>query len=128
MIYIFDDNKHGQLSLNYKFDYIEYFQKEKEYIRHFSSHTDYRSEEIFENADCVLIHYSFPDDIKTGYIKAKCKELSIPLVVFSNQYTGTVFANNDKNVISEIKKDRMYFNFVHFVDYYIEKKKSVLNY
>jgi hypothetical protein len=119
MIYIFDDNKHGQLSSNYKIDFLEFFRNNSTIIKHISEHSDYRLSELLNYAKCVLIHYSFPDDLKTEHVKAICKENNIPLVIFSNQYTGTVFASDKRNYISQIKKDRLYFNLNHFIDNYI---------
>jgi len=119
MIYIFDDNKHGQLSANYKIDFLEFFRNKSTIIKHISEHSDYRISELLNDAKCVLIHYSFPDDLKTEQVKAICKENDIPLVIFSNQYTGTVFASDKRNYISQIKKDRLYFNLNHFIENYI---------
>jgi len=121
MIYIFDDNKHAQLSVNYRINYIKFFEKNKSVIKHISQHSDYKISELTDNAKCVLIHHSFPNDIETDRVKAICKEYNIPLVVFSNQYTGTIFAPGKSNYISQIKKDRMYFNLNHFVENFIKK-------
>ncbi len=126
MIYIFDDNKHGQLSANYHIDYIQYFNKKSDFVKYISSHNEYELSNLLGNAKCVLIHYSFPDVLETERIKANCKEQDIPLVVFSNQYTGTIFSNNQKKHIFEIKKDRMYFNFTHFVNHYIKQNEIEL--
>mgnify|MGYP006291564731 CR=1 FL=1 len=119
MIYIFDDNIYGQLSSNYRINYIDYFEEKSEYLIHIKSHNQYQLSDLLKTAHCVLIHHSFPDEIETGRIQANCKEQGIPLVIFSNQYTGTVFYDEKKMAISQIKKDRMYYNLMHFVDKYI---------
>lgn len=121
MIYLFDDNKYNQLTTNYKFDFLEYFSRNSEFITYIKSHDDYKLEPLFKLADCILLHQSFPDEIKTGKIKALCKKENVPLVIFSNQYTGTIYDDAAKNHIKQIKKDRMYFNFQYFIENYIEK-------
>lgn len=118
MIYIFDDNKHGQLAVNYRINYVEFFKNNTLVIKHISEHSENEISELIKYSKCVLIHHSFPNDIETERVKAVCKENNIPLVVFSNQYTGTVFAQESKNYIAQIKKDRMYFNLSHFVEHY----------
>lgn len=122
MIYLFDDDKYGQMSMNYKIDFKTELQKYSEYITHFISHNDYSGLNFLDNAKSVLIHNSFPDSLKTERIKAECKLRNISLVVFSNQFTGTVFSDENKRHISEIKKDRMYFNLLPFIDYYKDKE------
>lgn len=126
MIYIFDDNKHGQLSANYKIDFLDFFRNNSTIIKHISAHFDYRLSELLNDAKCVLIHNSFPDDLKTEDVKAICKENNIPLVIFSNQYTGTVFASDKRNYISQIKKDRLYYNLHHFIENYINNDEVKL--
>lgn len=123
MIYLFDDNKYGQLSTNYKVDFLEYFSNNTCYIKHIKTHDEYNLKLLLRNADCVLIHQSFPDEIKSGIVKASCKKEGIPIVTFSNQYTGTVFADTNRTHIDQIKKDRLYFNFIHFMVDYVESGK-----
>lgn len=123
MIYLFDDNKYGQLSTNYKIDFLEYFSNNSCYIKHIKSHDEYNLKILLRNADCVLIHQSFPDEIKSGNVIASCKKEGIPIVTFSNQFTGTVFDDINRANIDQIKKDRLYFNFIHFMEYYVEAGK-----
>lgn len=120
MIYIFDDNKYGQLSTNYKIDFLQYFKTKGTCIVHVKTHKDYHLETLLYNAAAVMVHQSFPDEIKTGVVKLSCRKKGIPSVTFSNQYTGTVYSDTGKKHIEQIKKDRLYFNFTHFIDYFEE--------
>lgn len=126
MIYIFDDNKYGQLSTNYKIDFLQYFELKSSFLIHVKTHGDYHLETLLGNAAVLIIHQSFPDELKTGVVKASCKKKGIPTVTFSNQYTGTVYSGTDKKHIEQIKKDRLYYNLTHFIDYYEKFRKPNL--
>jgi hypothetical protein len=120
-IYHFDDNQHGQMSKNYRFDFIEKL-GDYEFL-HFSSENI--NIEDWDNVDCVMIHDSFPDeDFKNNLIQ-NAKQKSIPVVIFSNQYTNTEFEflKNQINGIKAIKKDRFYDNLIDFLESYKDEKK-----
>lgn len=107
------------MSQNYMIDYNAELEKHSQWIKHYRNHHEYETlDDIINTAKCILIHNSFPDTIETERIKAEAKKNNIPLVVFSNSFTGTVFENDSKTAIKEIKKDRMYFHLLYFLNEY----------
>ncbi len=118
MIYLIDDNKYGQMSENYKFDFTSI-------LKTYSSFVDWRKiisfndiDLIISNAACILIHDSLDaKEDKDGLI-AIAKKKRIPYCLFSNGFTATIF---DGDSITEIKKDRLYNNLLAFIDYYSAK-------
>jgi hypothetical protein len=124
MIYIFDDNRFGQMSLNYQVDYLKELPKYN-FVTHFQKHS--RNTEgygFLENAIAVFIHDSFPngdnysDSEHKKEIVARAINLKIPYVIFSNQFAVTVFDAVNVNSIKSIKKDRFYHNLMSFLDDY----------
>ena len=121
MIYLFDDNRFGQMSLNYDVDYLRELPKYAT-ITHFQKHgRDTEGYDFLQNAQAVFIHDSFPNGDDYGdsehrkEIVARSKYRKIPYVVFSNQFSSTVFDEDTENSIKALKKDRFYFNLLGFL-------------
>ena len=122
MIYLFDDN----YSTNYK----KLIDKEyKNVIMHYEEYP-LSIRDFFEKIEisAILLHDSWVD---TGVQKnqkdeivALCKKNNVPFIVFSNQFIKTVY--DDNNNIREIKKDRMYFYIIDFLEEY--KKTKLINF
>ena len=121
MIYLIDDNKHGQMSENYGVDFTQELQNYSDFIVWKSAIT---IDEIANCAlilSCILIHDSFEEPVKSEIIDL-AKKQKVPCVVFSNGFTATIFENS-LNVT--IKKDRMYHNLLPFLEYF--KNKGIID-
>lgn len=130
MIYLFDDNRYGQMSLNYNVDFLKELPKYN-FIVHFQKHSRNTEGYAFlDNATAVFIHDSFPngDDYSDSEhrkeIVAQAKSKKIPYAIFSNQFAITVFDDLNDNSIKAIKKDRFYYNLIDFLHDY--EQNSVL--
>jgi hypothetical protein len=126
MIYLFDDDKYGQMARNYAVNYSQELLNYTSVIRHFNVHAYGSIEEVLATASAILIHTSFPEKYETDLLMAQCKNRRIPLVEFSNQYSGTVYSAQQNTSVVKIKKDRMYYNLLPFVEHYRETGKISL--
>jgi hypothetical protein len=134
MIYLFDDNKYRQMSDNYAINYKEKIDIDyKDIIVHYEIYP-YSIKDFFDEKEisAILLHDSWVDTgsqkNQKDEIVARCKEGNIPFIVFSNQFIKTIYDEN--NNVKEIKKDRMYFYILNFLEDYKKTKKpnfSVLN-
>lgn len=114
-IYLFDDNQHGQMSKNYRFDFIQKL-KEYDFVLYFSVGQTID----WDDTACVMIHDSFPDsDYRENLIKI-AKPKNIPYVIFSNGCIQTTLLQKDliKIGIQGMKKDRFYDNLTDFLERY----------
>ena len=129
MIYLFDDNRHGQMSQNYILDFLQELPKYN-FVVHFQKHSRNTDGYAFlKSATAVFVHDSFPngdnysDSGHKQTIIEKAKLLKIPYVIFSNQFAVTVFDDLHANSIKAIKKDRFYYNLIDFLNDYEQNKK-----
>ncbi len=124
-IYLFDDNQYGQMSQNYRFDFIK---KLNEYP--FINYVSNRQQILdWDNTACIMIHDSFPDaDFKIELI-SQAKQCKIPFVIFSNGHinTNVLQVEELKIGIVGMKKDRFYDNLVPFLDSYMLDSKIDLD-
>ena len=58
MIYLIDDNKYGQMSENYKFDFTSELKSFEGFITWFETISGNDIDFILSNAGCILIHDS----------------------------------------------------------------------
>lgn len=133
MIYLFDDNLHGQMSQNYYgIDYIQELPKYSDIIKHISKYQDTEGYGFIKNAQAIFIHDSFPNDtdLNDSYLKSKivalAKDSKIPYIVFSNgaNFTVTVYDDINPNSIKRLKKDRLYYNLLNFLKYFQQNRDS----
>jgi hypothetical protein len=124
MIYLFDDNTYGQLSENYRVNYMIELPKHKDIITHFQKHDDKAGYDFIQTANALLVHDSFPNgdqysdsSHKTTMIEY-AKQEKIPYVLFSNSFTTTTYDENQPNSIATIKKDRFYYNLLSFIEHF----------
>ncbi len=124
MIYLFDDNTYGQLSENYRVNYMIELPKHSDLITHFQKHEDKSGYDFIKTADAVLIHDSFPNGAHYADSRHKeaiiwhAKRKKIPYVLFSNSFTNTTYDENLPPSIATIKKDRFYYNLLSFIEYF----------
>ena len=120
MIYLIDDNKFRQMSLNYQTDFEQEIKKYSSHITWKNSILKEDIDNIIQNAECILIHDSYnPLDIKNEIVE-KAKNANIPYVLFSNSYSSTITENTN---IAKIKKDLFYKNLLPFIDDIIANSK-----
>lgn len=113
MIYLIDDNKYKQMSLNYQTNFEVEIKKYSSYIEWKNNILKEDIDNIIQNAECILIHDSYnPLDIKNEIVE-KAKEANIHYVLFSNSYSSTITENTN---ITKIKKDLFYKNLLPFID------------
>jgi len=112
MIFLIDDNKYGQMSENYEVDFTQELEKYSDCIVWKSYVTVDEIQDLFVAASCILVHDSFDNNVKTEIIDFSRKQ-KIPFVIFSNGITATVF---EKNLPVRIKKDRLYYNLLTFIE------------
>ena len=117
MIYLIDDNKYGQMSENYGIDYTQELGKYSDCVIWKCKMINEEIKGIINTASCILIHDSFDEDIKNEIVSLSKNE-KIPYVIFSGSFTATVFEDNS---IIKIKKDRMYYNLLPFIDNFRDK-------
>jgi len=115
MIYLIDDNKYGQMSENYKFDFTKVLLTYDGLIIWFQKISDSDIDHVISNAACILIHDSLEEKEVKERIIAMAKNSKIPYCLFSNGFTATIL---DFDSIKEIKKDRFYNNLISFLNYY----------
>lgn len=119
-MYLIDDNKHGQMLLNYKIDFSKAPFKDYIEIKWLQDLSPTNFELIKKDATCILIHDSLDEKEKKEYLIAMAKDRKIPYCTFSNGFTATEFNGES---ISEIKKDRFYLNFEAFLKHFKLEKK-----
>jgi hypothetical protein len=113
MIYLIDDNKYGQMSENYKFDFTSILQSFSNEIKWLQTVSTKDIDMLISNASCILIHDSVnPKEDKERLI-AMAKKSNIPYCIFSNGFAATIFEGES---IKEIKKDRLYNNLLVFIN------------
>ena len=122
MIYLIDDNKYGQMSENYKFDFTSELKSFEGFITWFETISGNDIDFILSNAGCILIHDSLEAKENKERIIAIAKKSNIPYCLFSNGFVATIFEGDS---IKEIKKDRLYNNLMVFINYY--KSEGKLN-
>ena len=123
MIYLIDDNKYGQMSENYDVDFTQELEKYPDSIIWKSSITVEEIKDLLTTASCILIHDSFESNVKLEIMES-CKLQKIPYVVFSNGFTAT-FLENQLPV--RVKKDRLYYNLLVFIENFRMTKVVDLN-
>ena len=128
MIYIFDDNRFGQMSHNYHVDFLQELPK-YEFVTHIKKHSRQTEGYTFlDNAKAVFIHDSFPngddytDSEHRKEIVARSIYRKIPYAIFSNGFAITVFDEINNNSIKAIKKDRFYYNLISFLNDYAQNR------
>lgn len=119
MIYLIDDNKYGQMTENYKIDFTKALPKYSTYIKWLEDLSTTNFVSITKDASCILIHDSLEGKENKEKLIAIAKMEKIPYCTFSNGFTATRF---DGTSISEIKKDRLYFNLLVFLDHFVLHK------
>ena len=115
MIYLIDDNKYGQMSENYKFDFTAILQTYPDYITWLHTIHSNDIDPVISNAACILIHDSLDAKEDKERLVAMAKKKNIPYCIFSNGFAATIF---DDESIKEIKKDRLYNNLLVFINYF----------
>lgn len=120
MIFLIDDNKYGQMSENYKFDFTSILQSFPNHIRWFQTVSGNNIEMVITNASCILIHDSLDAKEDKERLVALAKKENIPYCIFSNGFAATIFEGES---IKEIKKDRFYNNLLIFINYFKSKAK-----
>ncbi|MFO7864187.1 MAG: hypothetical protein R6U85_09325, partial [Salinivirgaceae bacterium] len=60
MIYLFDDDKYGQMSQNYQLNFVQELPLHKTTITHMKAHNYSSIPELLKNAAVILMHDSFP--------------------------------------------------------------------
>lgn len=136
MIYLIDDNQSNQRIDKYNIHYIE----KEQYtniltsIEKLEQGTDLS---FLEKASCILLHNSFEDSKNGEFIKGstdnatKIREIiseegdKIPLVIFSNQSTDSIYMPHN-HYLKDLKKDLFYSRLLSFLEYY--KKNNVLEF
>lgn len=122
MIYLFDDNKYGQMSNNYKVDFTLTLGLYPNHVKWFQSVAIRDINTIISNASCVLIHDSLDPKEDMEALVAMAKKNHLPYCIFSNGFAATIF---DGESINKIKKDRLYNNLLNFIDFY--KQNNIIN-
>ncbi|MGB5025987.1 MAG: hypothetical protein WBO44_11580, partial [Saprospiraceae bacterium] len=107
MIYLIDDNKYGEMSKNYKFDFTFILKTYQSFISWFQAISSNDIDFILSNAVCILIHDSLEEKEHKERLVTLAKKNNIPYCLFSNGFAATKF---DGDSIKEIKKDRLYNN------------------
>jgi len=120
MIYLIDDNKYGQMSENYKFDFTSVLKTYKGFINWFETVYGNGIDLILSNAACILIHDSLEAKEDKERLVAMAKKNNIPYCIFSNGFVATIFEGDS---IKEIKKDRLYNNLLVFINYFESEGK-----
>jgi hypothetical protein len=117
MIYIIDDNRHNQMSQNYRIDFTKELQNYPKKVEWIKRITDSSINQIITQASCILIHDSVDEkESKEKLIAMVKEEGKVPYCIFSNGLTATIFGNNS---ILSIKKDRLYCNLIGFIQNYL---------
>ncbi|MET3978074.1 hypothetical protein ABIB62_000640 [Mucilaginibacter sp. UYP25] len=119
MIYLIDDNKYGQMAENYRIDFTKVLAKYPDSITWLMDLSASSPEVIIKNCSCILIHDSLDGKENKEKVVALAKINNIPYCIFSNGFTATIFAGIS---IKEIKKDRLYFNLIVFLNHFVEQK------
>lgn len=115
MIFLIDDNKYGQMSENYKFDFTSILQSFSSHIKWLQTISGNDMEMIITNASCILIHDSLDAKEDKERLVATAKKDNIPYCIFSNGFAATIFEGES---IKEIKKDRLYNNLLIFINHF----------
>lgn len=115
MIFLIDDNKYGQMSENYKFDFTSILQSFPSHIRWLQTISGNDIEMMITNASCILIHDSLDAKEDKERLVAMAKKGNIPYCTFSNGFAATIFEGGS---IKEIKKDRLYNNLLIFINHF----------
>lgn len=115
MIFLIDDNKYGQMSENYKFDFTSILQSFPSHIRWLQTISGNDIEMIITNASCILIHDSLDVKEEKERLVAMARKGNIPYCIFSNGFAATIFEGES---IKEIKKDRLYNNLLIFINHF----------
>jgi hypothetical protein len=112
MIYLIDDNKYGQMSQNYKFDFTSILLSYPHHIMWLQNVAGKDIDTVLKNASCVLIHDSLDAKEDKERLVAIAKKNNVPYCIFSNGFAATIFEGDS---IKEIKKDRLYNNLLIFI-------------
>ncbi len=113
MIILIDDNKYGQMSENYKFDFTSILRLFPDHIQWIQRVSGNDIELVIKNASCILIHDSLDSKEDKERLVAMAKKENIPYSIFSNGFAATLFEGES---IREIKKDRLYNNLLVFIN------------
>lgn len=126
MIYVIDDNRYNQMSLNYRVDYTKRLKEDRyrgkvEWVTKVDSTN---LTEIIRKASCLLIHDSMDEKDHKEKLLELAKDKKIPYCIFSNGFVATRFEGNS---ITSIKKDRLYGNLLQFIEHFKNEKKIDLS-
>lgn len=118
MILLFDDNQHGQMSRNYKFDMLAELSKFQKIIKHIDKVTDEKAlPNLIDQAKAVFIHKSFPPIDLKSRICYLAEQKGLVLVIFSGGEPSTIWDQKNSKIIRSVKKDRFYHALIPFLEF-----------